>query len=549
MAERVAKMVEDENLPTIERVHFLTITEVREESTDPFSQPGHVIKNLRGTTPNFKRKVGNELKKYQRGDGAETKQIEDITEVTGYDAFGVVTPPHSMEAFAKIYEVSAPHYAAINAKVANIVGLGYNLIETSKTKRLLEKQEGNEEKVKRIRQNLSEQRDELNEIIDKFNEEDTFTETLMKVYLDFEVTGNGYLEVSRKADGTIGFVGHAPAVNMRVRKDRDGFVQISANKAEFFANFGAGAPFDVSAPTDEDPRATKRVRPRVNNPIGSDSFPNEIIHIKRYSTAGGNYYGVPDIVAAQQAIAGNEFSARFNLEYFENKAVPRHLITLKGANLGAQAQADLLTFFETGLKGQHHRSLFIPLPGDDGINKVEFEIEPIETGTQDASFNNYRKANLNEILMVHRVPITKVSIADAASLAIARDADKTFKEQVCAPQQKIFEKKVNRIIKEMSESLEFKLNEMTLTDENTQSQIDERRRKTGTETANEQRIRRGLPGIKGGDELVDLNAKDKIAQAQAEATTVRERDAARSAAASDSAGESRQPKGEGRATP
>ena len=46
---------------------------------------------------------------------------------------------------------------------------------------------------------------------------------------------------------------------------------------------------------------------------------------------------------------------------------------------------------------------------------------------------------------------------------------------------------------------------MTLTDENTQSQIDERRRKTGVETANEQRARRGDPAIEGGDELFDMN--------------------------------------------
>lgn len=527
MSERVAKAVDDDDSDrTIERVFVLNKAVVKEDSaSDPFAQSGQIVKGLGGTTPTFKRRVTNEIKKYNRSaDGkTESKQLEDVAEVTGYDAFGVVTPPFSLEGFGEIYHLAPAHYAAVNAKVDNIVGLGFKLVETNKTKRGTESLEGNEKKLKKFRRELDAHKDELFQQIESLNEEQTFTEILIKVWRDYEVTGNGYIEIGRKRDGTIGYVGHVPAQTIRIRRQRDGFVQISANRAQFFRNFGDNA----------------------SNPIGDDK-PNELIHITRYSPTSG-YYGIPDIVAAQQAIAGNEFSSRYNLEYFENKAVPRHLITLKGASLGPTAQADLLTFFETGLKGQNHRSLFIPLPGDDGINKVEFKIEPIDTKVQESSFEKYRKSNMNEILMAHRVPISKVSTADGASLAIARDADKTFKEQVCGPQQKILEKKLNRIVKEMTDAFEFKLNEMTLTDADTQSKIDERNVKNGIWTANEVRTRDGMPSINGGDERVDLNAKDKIAQATSEATTTRARDSARSAASSDSSGEARQPKGDGRA--
>jgi len=527
--KRIARMAEDEDssLPVIENIFHATYDAPRRNVADPFEASGEIIKSLGGTTSNFKRKVTNELKKYHRSADHQvsSKQVDDASEVTGYDVFGVVTPPHSLEGFATIYELSSPHYAAVNAKVANIVGLGYKLVETTKTKRALEDMEDDEQKLSRARRRFDLARDELTETIENLNGEETFTEILMKVWRDYEVTGNGYIEVGRKRDGTIGYVGHIPAQTIRVRRNRDGFVQISANKAQFFRNFGDD----------------------IANPIGGDSNPNELIHIKRYSPTS-TYYGVPDIVAAQQAIAGNEFAARFNLEYFENKAVPRHLITLKGANLGSSAQADLLTFFETGLKGQNHRSLFIPLPADDATNKVEFKIEKIESDGQDASFKDYRKSNMSEILMAHRVPVSKVSTADGASLAIARDADKTFKEQVCQPEQKIFEKKLNRIIKEFTDAFELDLNEMTLTDANTQSQIDERMVKNGVWTANEVRIRDGMPGIDGGDERVDLNAPAKIAAQKAEETANRQRDSVRSASATDSAGEARNPKGEGRTT-
>lgn len=460
MADRARVVVDDEdNLPTIDHVYTLSKKEVTEVESDPFAQSATVVKSLSGTNATFKRKVTNELKKVNRSaDGTlSSKQIEDGVEISGYDAFGVATPPHSLEGFAKIYELSFPHYSAVNAKVDNIVGLGWKLVETSKTKRAMEKIEGNKKKLQRVRQTLDQHKDDLLETLDDMNDDETLNEVLVKVWRDYEITGNGYIEIGRKRDGTIGYLGHVPATTIRIRRKRDGFVQISANKARFFRNFG-----DTS----------------TSNPIGDDNRPNELIHIRRYSPTSP-YYGVPDIIAAQQAIVGNEYAARFNLEFFENKAVPRHLITLKGGNLGPQAQTDLLAFFETGLKGQNHRSLFIPLPADTPANQVEFKIESIDAKVQESSFTKYVEQNRNAILAVHRVPITKIDSAAAATLAAARDADKTFKEQVCGPQQRMMEKKLNRIFKELTDAFEIKLNEMTLTDADTQSKIDERMVKNG----------------------------------------------------------------------
>lgn len=67
-------------------------------------------------------------------------------------------------------------------------------------------------------------------------------------------------------------------------------------------------------------------------------------------------------------------------------------------------------------------------------------MEPIEAGTQESSFNVYRTSNRDEILMAHRTPINKIGTPSGINLAAARDADKTFKEQVCRPSQDILEK-------------------------------------------------------------------------------------------------------------
>lgn len=504
------------------------------ENTDPFAKDFEFAKSLSGVHPNKKRSITAFAKRRQEeamqkrhesADGkTRSKKIEEDI-ITGYNAFEVVLPPYNLDYLAKLYEINVPHKAAVDAKVSNIVGLGYDFIPNARTKMKMDDYEG--DKAEKYQKKLNRWKIELSEAIDDMNDEDTFKETLEKVWKDYETMGNGYLEIGRsETTGEIAYIGHLPAATVRVRRQRDGFVQIIANKAVFFRNFGKDD----------------------SDPIGQDPNPNEVIHIKKYAPSS-TFYGIPDIVAAKGAVAGMKFAQDFNLDYFENKAVPRHVIILKGATINPRLAKNILEFFETGLKGKNHRSLFIPLPGDTNEKKVELKIEPVEAGVQDASFDKYDKANTSKVLMAHRVPVNKVGLPEGVSLAVARDADKTFKEQVCGPEQDTLEKKVNKVVKAIQGDngiFDFSLNELTLTDENTQSQIDERRIKTGTETPNEQRVRRGLPSHKKGDQLVDLNAKANTAARENRAAGNRERDSQRSAAATDSQGEGRNPKGEGR---
>jgi capsid portal protein len=311
---------------------------------------------------------------------------------------------------------------------------------------------------------------------------------------------------------------------MRVRRLRDGFIQLLYGKAVYFNNFGDS---------------------ETENPIaGQEDRPNEIIHLKKY-TPMNNYYGIPDIIAAQVALAGNELSGRYNLDYFENKAVPRYIITVKGAKLSPESERKLLEFFQVGLKGKNHRSLYVPLPADSPDSKVEFKMEPIEAGNQEGSFEKYRKSNRDEILLAHRVPINKIGTPEGVNLAVARDADKTFKEQVCRPAQMILEKKINAIFEEKTDALTLKFNELTLTDEDTQSQIDERYLRMQVITPNEVRIRKGMIPVDGGDEMVELKPQ-QAADQRATAGKTRARDSERSAASSDKVGEGRNAKGDGR---
>jgi len=485
-------------------------------TVDEFKLPSTDLLKYRGINQNFKRNSKRKLEKAGQvgvsptnytppingigGDDAESKQL--IFLQYGYGLFDVVEPPYNLIALGKTYEVSSANYAAINAKVTNIVGLGYDLTPSLKVKQMLEDMSDSPEKLNRSRKKLERAKAEILDWLDSRNDDDTFTATLTKAYLDYETTGNGYIEIGRKTTGEIGYIGHIPSSTMRVRRLRDGFVQLVGGKFTFFKNFH----------DEEDLPA----------PIGVDPRPNEIIHIADY-TPTNTYYGVPAIVPAKNAMAGNEFASKFNLEYFENKATPRYIFWIKGAKLSRDAESKLFEFFQNNLRGQSHRTLIVPLPGDDAASKVEVKMEAVENGIQDGSFDKYRKSNLQEILMAHRVPMTKVGAGEGLSLAAAKEADKSFKEQVTRPAQDALEKRVTAIISEKTDMFKFAFNELTLTDEDTQSKIDERYLRMKVIVPNEVRSRMGMSGIPGGDEPVQLTGQQAAEQtAQASGNRLRD---------------------------
>ena len=90
---------------------------------DNFAQGGDMLKSLNGLNPNMKRKITTDMRKAYNGDGASSKK-KDYDSITGYDTFSVVSPPYNLEYLAGLYEINSPHYAAVKAKVSNIVGLG-----------------------------------------------------------------------------------------------------------------------------------------------------------------------------------------------------------------------------------------------------------------------------------------------------------------------------------------------------------------------------------------------------------------------------------------
>jgi PBSX family phage portal protein len=519
--------------------------------SDPFAQTWEELSSLQGINKNFKRRTTraekanatiinvprspsggvsprylSESKAVSQGESKEagSKKINPGQVYrNGYGIFDLITPPYNLYELSAYYDTSFANHAAVDTKVSNTVGLGYELHMTHSTLMKLETME-NESAKKKARKRIEQLKMQLGDWLEGLNDDDSLTKTLEKVVTDMQATGNGYIEVGRTVTGEIGYVGHIPSTTMRVRRLRDGYIQIIAGTIVYFRNF----------------QATN------SNPVTDDPRPNEIIHLKEYSPLN-TFYGIPDIISAMTSLQGDQMAARYNLDYFENKAVPRYIITVKGAKLSAEAEDKLFRFFQTSLKGQSHRTLYIPLPGDSEGNKIEFEMHPVENNVQEASFDKYRQRNRDDILMAHQVPLSKLGGVDGSSLSAAMSQDRTFRDQVAKPLQEYVEKAINKIVREKTDILVLKFNQASLTDEVAQSQIHERYAKIKAMMPNEIREEIGLPQLDGGDDPLELTAR-QATDARANVRGTRARDAERSNNQSDGPGAitGRSPKGEGR---
>lgn len=536
----LTKVSDDDNFEYI-RASLNTQEQQENEfkANDPFNKNWEELKEYTGLDQNFRRRVARQVSKAvtptaayldsanatPSGVDAGSKALNPGTVYrNGYGLFDVITPPYNMYELANFYDTSFANHAAIDAKVENIVGLGYRFDIADRTALRLEMSE-DQEATERARKRIERAKIELRDWLENLNDDDSFTKIMEKVYTDVEATGNGFIEVGRTVKGEIGYIGHIPATTVRVRRLNDGFLQIIGQAVVYFRNFGANN----------------------QNPVTADARPNEIIHIKSYSPLN-TYYGIPDIVSAMPSLIGDQLAARYNIDYFENKAVPRYIITLKGAKLSGDAEDKMFRFLQTGLKSQSHRTLYIPLPGDTEQNKVEFKMEPIENGIQDGSFKEYRKQNRDDILIAHQVPISKLGGSESG-LAAALSQDRTFKEQVARPAQHHLEKVINKIIKEKTDILELKFNELTLTDEIAQSQILERLVKTQIMMPNEAREALDLPQRSDGDEPFVMSPREAT-DARANIAGNRQRDTERTNNNSDSPSTiaGRNPQGEGRSS-
>ena len=394
--------------------------------------------------------------------GRSTQLPEDSFE---YDKTGAQKPPYSLDSLALFLEINTWHYRCVKAKAITTAGLGFDFVAPEGIEKPGDK---NKEKLKNF--------------FNFPNPEMTWGEILENVLTDFEALGNGYFEVVRNkfGQGPPLEIYHVPAVTMRVRKDRKGYIQQRGSKLVYFRNFGS----DPKHGDSYDPRDKDKEQ-------GKKRLLNEVLHLKNYHPRS-SYYGLPDFLPAMRALVGNKKVGDFNINFFDNNAIPQYAIIVKGGELAKGTRKRIEEYFKTHIKGQAHKTLILEVVQQED-EKVDLDIKPLAVDVKDASFRLFRNDNAEEIRVAHGVPGRLIGLTEKGGLGGAGEGttqQEIFKYHVIEPKQSRLEYRINNFLIRQGFNItdwELKFKEIDVTDESKMAEIVQKMVKLGILTINEGR--------------------------------------------------------------
>lgn len=254
--------------------------------------------------------------------------------------------------------------------------------------------------------------------------------------LDFQNFSFANLELVRNRKGEPSKLNHMPSEYLRIARklseqiDTDGkyMLQIVNTHERIFK------VFDENAPT--------YLEPHTSNPM------TEVLYLNSYSPNGGKY-GIPGWVPAIKSLVGMDKVAEYNINFFNNEAVPRFAVICEGGKLDEATKKTIATYFKKDLKGSAnaHKTLVLSTPKGCTVT-----LKPLAVDIKDGSFKIYRKDCRDEIISAHRVPPHRLQIIDTGSSGSLSpgtlfELNKVYKYSVVEPFQKKVANKLNELIR------------------------------------------------------------------------------------------------------
>jgi len=334
-----------------------------------------------------------------------SKQLEGLFDREARGQY--VVPRYKPEVWARALEINTRLARCVRTYARNTVGLGWYIEpipphpDARRRRTLFADSDADARIPEETKKRIVMQSERLRRFFSSPNPEYPFPTLAKRFAEDREATGIGYIEVVRNLKGEISQIYHVPSVTVRRRqinvgqnKSRvEGYIQIRGTKKSFFKEFGDKRVMD------------SRTGVYATNPadVPIEFRATEIIHHLIYSPTS-IYYGAPRHVSAAPAIAGSRLSAQWNVNFFENDAVPRMAILVTGGKLDDRSIQTIENFYEAKAKGVEnaHRCILLQAElataGFTQQEKAKLELKPLTVGsTQEASFLDYRQANDEEI--------------------------------------------------------------------------------------------------------------------------------------------------------
>jgi len=313
---------------------------------------------------------------------------------------GMAAPPFEYNLLADAYSYNGYHTKCINLKAALTVGAGFEIFP------------GNPDDYD---ENLfSDEKEKIESFLyqHQIQTGQSFIETLLNFQTDYEIYGNAYFEICRNKKGIPSAIYHLPANSIKVLyKNKLTYIAQTANLDEIIFS-----PFGVMEPDK-----------------------NEYLSMKSYNPQN-LFYGLPEYFGALSAIILDRNAVEFNINKFNNNAIPESIIVIKGASLSDLAKTRIKQFFADNVKGVKNagKSLILEMENTNGT----IDIKNIAETVPDSSFRNMRLDARDEIIAAHGVPKRLLGIVEGGNIAgtnETRNQLKIFQDCVIEARQRRLE--------------------------------------------------------------------------------------------------------------
>lgn len=391
----------------------------------------------------------------------------------------IIEPPIDLRLWASQLNRNTRLIRAVRSIARNTVGMGWEMVPA---------QPLDDDTPPDERAAIEKEIEIASEFFENCNTELPLASVLELQAMDEEACGNGYLEFVEDNTGRIQRIFHVPAITVRLLRNERGFVQIRGTRRRYFKKFGDPKVMDAETGA--------FVPEESEGPLPPDKRASALLHFSIYSPTS-EFYGIPRWLPAATAVAGNALSAKRNLVFFKNDAVPRSIVAVSGGTLSEESKADLARYFDEG-KGAEaaHRLLLLQTTleglGVDEKSTVKIDVKPLTVGVgEDASFLKYRKANdeeIREALGLSEVFFTSGALAKASAVIAKAMTD----EQELEPIRRLKEHLINHKVVKGSLNLQrvrFRFLRPQVADSLEKARIDADYVKTGVLTPNEVRHR------------------------------------------------------------
>lgn len=353
-------------------------------------------------------------------------------------------PPYQPDQLSRLLELNETHAVSCRKKAAHVAGFGFDLAPHPE----VADSEHDDPPGRDPVEDFWFGRESKFQIGPNGTEPATPAEVLERAWLDYEAIGWLALEVlTADTDNTPMGLAHVPAQTIRKRTDGRGYVQIGPDmNKRYFGRFGMRYDEPIVG-VDGSQEFVDSESGEIGETVADvDEVANELLVINKPSLSS-LHYGTPDIIPALQTLEGDEAAKRYNVDFFENNAVPRFAVLIEGATVSDELRRSIEQAF-VDLKGEggNNRTLVIDAePADTVANEFEaadadgdvnITLEPLTVGVEeDASFQNYRDSNEHTILQVHEVPPVIAGRTEDINRTTAQEQRRHFAEEVVGPKQ------------------------------------------------------------------------------------------------------------------